>query len=400
MEEKKKLLVLAGSWFQVPAIKYAKSRGYHVITCDYCPENPGHRFSDEYHNVSTTDREAVLRLARQLEIDGILCFASDPAAPTAAYVSEQMGLPGNTLENVCKFGEKHLWREFLRENGFNVPKAKSYLSWDEVDMSEWTCPVMVKPVDSCGSKGITKVCRPEDMKAAYEYALQFGNAKRVIIEDFIERVGPQIGGDGYYGEDRLEFVCYGDQVVDTRVNGIVPCGMTFPSLLDKSVQDRITEEIERAIRLSGLRHLSFNLEVMIDRQGRIFLMELGPRNGGNCIPEVIEQYTGINMVGLAVEASMGGTLPVKPECDGCFHAYYALHSVATGVYRGYVISDDFPGEVTISYMFKSPGDRIGSLVGSNEEIGVLVLKFETREKMNSFFAHPDKFIQIQLEEQI
>ena len=101
----KKILILGGTLFQIPAIQYAKQQGYYVITCDYLPENPGHAYADEYHNVSTTDKESVLALSRQLAIDGILCFASDPAAPTAAYVSEQMGLPGNPLSKVEVLGE-------------------------------------------------------------------------------------------------------------------------------------------------------------------------------------------------------------------------------------------------------------------------------------------------------
>ena len=71
----KKLLILGGTYFQIPAIEYAKSRGYYVITCDYLPNNPGHKLANEYHNVSTTDKEAVLTLAKSLNIDGILCFA-------------------------------------------------------------------------------------------------------------------------------------------------------------------------------------------------------------------------------------------------------------------------------------------------------------------------------------
>ena len=101
----KKILILGGTWFQLPAIQYAKSQGYYVITCDYLPSNPGHKYADEYHNVSTTDKEAVLFLAKTLRVDGILCFASDPAAPIAAYVSEQLGLRGNPYDKVCLLGE-------------------------------------------------------------------------------------------------------------------------------------------------------------------------------------------------------------------------------------------------------------------------------------------------------
>lgn len=126
MEKQKRILMLGGSYFQVPAIKYAKDSGYYVITCGNLPDNPGHKYSDEYYNISTTDREAILNLAIKIKIDGILAYASDPAAATAAYVSEQLGLPGNSYQSVKTLSEKDLFRDFLRKNNFNVPFAKSY----------------------------------------------------------------------------------------------------------------------------------------------------------------------------------------------------------------------------------------------------------------------------------
>jgi len=77
----KRILFLGASHFQIPPIKYAKQQGHYVITCDYLPENPGHQFADEYHNVSTTDKEAVLKLSEDLGVDGIVAYASDPASP-------------------------------------------------------------------------------------------------------------------------------------------------------------------------------------------------------------------------------------------------------------------------------------------------------------------------------
>ena len=120
---KKKMLFLGGIMQQIPAITRAKELGYHVITADYLPENPGHKYSDEYYNVSTTDLKGVLALAQSLQIDGIVAYASDPAAPTAAYVAEKMGLPGNPYESVKICTEKDLFQkttdrvELMRELG-------------------------------------------------------------------------------------------------------------------------------------------------------------------------------------------------------------------------------------------------------------------------------------------
>ena len=92
----KKLLFLGGTMQQIPAIKRAKDQGIYVITCDYLEENPGHKFADEYYNVSTTDLDGVLKIAKKCEIDGIIAYASDPSAPTAAYVAVAI-IPIKTL---------------------------------------------------------------------------------------------------------------------------------------------------------------------------------------------------------------------------------------------------------------------------------------------------------------
>lgn len=395
----KKLLILGGTYFQVPAIKYAKSQGYYVITCDYLPNNPGHRWADEYHNVSTTDRERVLELASTLHVDGVLCFASDPAAPTAAYVSEKLSLPGNPYDKIILFGEKHLWREFLKKNGFRVPKAKSYLDIQNVNVDEWKFPVMVKPVDSSGSKGISKVLDKEELIDAFHYALSYSRLKIVLIEEYIEKVGPQIGGDGFFGTSQLDFVCYGDQVVNDNINGYVPCGMKFPSRISPVLRQRITDDIERAIRLSGLKNLSFNLEVMVDKNDDVYLMEIGPRNGGNCIPEVIQNYTGVNMVALAVEASLGNTIPVTVNTNEHVFAYYALHSHIPGIYKGYRLSECFKGRVNDSYIFLNEGDKIDIFLGSNQTIGILLLEFDTREDMDAFFETPLSHVEVMVEQE-
>ena len=157
--KQKKILLLGGSQQQIPSIKKAKELGFYTVTCDYLPENPGHKFADEYYNVSTTDKEAVLSLAKKLQIDGIVAYASDPAAPTAAYVAEKMGLPGNPYESVKILTEKDLFRDFLHNHGLNCPKAHGYTSCEEAakDIEQFQFPVMVKPVDSSGSKGVVKI---------------------------------------------------------------------------------------------------------------------------------------------------------------------------------------------------------------------------------------------------
>ena len=122
----KKILFLGGAPTQIPPIKYALEQGHHVITLDYLPNNPGHKLSHNFYNISTTDKEAVLEVAKAENIDAIVAYASDPAAPTAAYVSEKMGLPGNPYKSVEVLARKDLFREFLAKHNFNVPRSNAF----------------------------------------------------------------------------------------------------------------------------------------------------------------------------------------------------------------------------------------------------------------------------------
>ena len=138
--------MLGGSLYQVYAIKEAVRLGYYVITCDYLPDNPGHKFAHEYYNVSTTDKEAVLELARRLHVDGVVAYASDPAAPTAAYVCEKLHLPTSPYKSVEILSKKDLFRAYLAEHGFNVPKAQGFTSYEDAlaVIDTFKLPVMVK----------------------------------------------------------------------------------------------------------------------------------------------------------------------------------------------------------------------------------------------------------------
>ncbi len=198
-----RLLVLGGSRFQMPLIRRAKARGLYVVTCDYLPHNPGHALADEYHNVSTTDAEGVLALARRIGIDAVASMSSDPAMPAVAYVAQAMGLPGPTLNAVRTLTDKHAFRRLMVDlalptpRHFEVDVARAGDAFDVVavlpaDVSRF----VVKPVDSSGSRGISIVGRNRrDITLAVSRALAHSRSKRAIVEEQIE--GEQLHGDGY-----------------------------------------------------------------------------------------------------------------------------------------------------------------------------------------------------------
>ena len=204
----KKLMLLGGAQYLLPVIREAKKLGIYTISCDYLPDNIAHKYSDEYCNVSIIDKEAVLAAARKLEIDGIMSFACDPGVATAAYVAEEMGLSfAGSYEAVSILQDKGRFRAFLRDKGFNVPWAKSYSDSAEAmsDAANYPWPMIVKPVDSAGSKGVSRVDSIEQLEEAIAFALDFSHCGQFIVEQFIQQLGSSSDSDCFSINGELKF---------------------------------------------------------------------------------------------------------------------------------------------------------------------------------------------------
>jgi biotin carboxylase len=401
MLTQKRLLMLGGTYAQIPAIKCAKELGHYVITCDYLPENPGHKFADEYHNVSTTDREAVLRLAKELHIDGIVAYASDPAAPTAAYVAEKLHLPTNPYESVMILSRKDLFRAFLAENGFNVPKSQGF--YDLNDAKKFFCrikkPVMIKPADSSGSKGVRRITELKDFDDAFNYALTFSREKLVVVEEYIQRVGPQIMGDGFVVNGELVFTGFTDHQHDESCNPFVPTGGCFPSAQSKEIRTKAHRSIQRILSLLKWRNGALNIEYIVDEHGEIYILEIGPRNGGNFIPDMLRFATSVDLIKYTIDAALGidcSSLTMQ-EPNG-YYSYYVVHSRRSGILKEILFSDTIQKSILFYQPYMEPRSNVDVFNGANCSLGILILKFASREDMQEKMNNMERYISVILDE--
>ena len=181
----KRLMVLGGNIVQMEATLEAKRQGYYVISADLHENNPGHKVADEYCKVDIVDKEAVLREAKRLNIDGIVPYSSDTLAPIAAYVAEEMGLPGNPYKAVCTLTHKDLFRKFLRENGFCAPWSESFTNLEEAiiyfrEKNKEGNKAIMKPVDSAGSRGVFAITTEEELAEHWAESLSYSNSELPI----------------------------------------------------------------------------------------------------------------------------------------------------------------------------------------------------------------------------
>lgn len=394
--------MLGGSIYQTYAIKEAVRQGHYVISCDYLPNNPGHKFSHEYHNVSTTDKEAVLELARSLKVDGIVAYASDPAAPTAAYVCEKLGLPTSPFNSVEILSKKHLFRKFLSENGFNSPKSNSYIRYEDamLDLQHFHLPVMVKPVDSSGSKGVNKLTDPSQLKAFFDDALSYSRDKIVLIEEFIVKKGPQISGDAFSVDGKLVFHCLGNEFYSRTVDkDFAPLGECWPSVMPDEVIDRLVVDLQRLISLLGMKSNAYNVEAIYGEDGKVYILELGARSGGSLIPQVISLATGVDLVKYVIKAALGDDCsdlrmaPVKG-----FWSNYMVHSNKTGHYAGVKYNTEFGKLHLVDYITDTKlGDLINRFRDAQDCVGELILRYSSSDEMASIIENLDSYFRVVVE---
>ena len=397
----KKILLLGGSAQQLVAIRAAKELGYYTVVMDYLPDNPGQYEADKFYGESTTDVEAVYRIAKEEHVDGILAYASDPAALPAAIVAERLRLPTNPAKSVEILGLKYPWREFLQNNGFACPKHFSFhpnTPSDEIKetATDFTFPLVVKPTDSSGSKGVTMLEDWNGLENAIRWANEYSRNEVLLIEEFIQRGFPSVvGGDIFVWDGKV--VLYGEMecLRDMQKSPLIPIGEKKPLQVSQVQRECIHSELQRIVTALGIRFGELNIEIILDKDDNVHFLELGPRAGGNMIPIQLGDAFGIDLVKANVQAAMGE----KPDflshpvnaLPGCY-MHYVLHSYIAGTFVGIAIDEQIAKNVYRQVIYKNPGDKVEVFDGAGKALGIIFLHFDTVEEMEDFCEQHDRLI--------
>ena len=396
----KKIMLLGGLRYLKPVIDAAHKQGYYVITADYLPNNIAHKWSDEYCNVSIIDKEAVLKEAQRLQIDGIMSFACDPGVVAASYVQNKMGLPSfGPFESVEILQNKDKFRAFLAKNSFNVPQAKGFDSveaaMEEIYWYPW--PVIVKPTDAAGSKGVTRVDKAEDLKPALEYAMEHSISGHIIVEEFIDKQGCSSDTDSFSEDGKLKFVSFCAQRFDAEAtNPYTPAAYSWPSTFTKVQEEYLTSEIQRLITLLKLKTVVYNIEVRVAPNGKPYIMELTPRGGGNRLCEMLRYATGVDMITAITRAMVGDPIldPIEQKPYNGHWAEIILHADKDGVFDHLEISKELPAEIVEEDLWVEKGDKVAGFEGANNAIGTLVLKFQAAEELEKAITNQRSWLKV------
>lgn len=403
--EKKSILLLGGSQQQVVAIETAKRLGYRTVLCDYLPDNPGQHVADVFYQESTTDREKMLEIARREDVSGVLAYSSDPAAPTAAYVAEQMGLPTNPLVAVETLSVKHRFREHLSGNGFPCPKSVSVSASSSAaeliaKASAMRYPVVLKPSDSSGSKGISVIDTPDEQAFIEALALanEFSRNKVLVLEEYIRAGFPRvIGGDVFVADGEVRFWGLMSCLRDKALGGLVPVGERNPSGLTAAQTAKVKEQVQALVTSLNIQFGELNVEVIVGEDDTPYFLELGARAGGNMIPVQLSDISGVDLIEANVRYAMGdGSLDVAFYGNDDAVATYVLHAREAGVFQGVEFAPELAGHVYRLVPYVEPGVRVDSFENASKAIGIAFMRFDDVAQMEELLDRADELITVKV----
>lgn len=306
----KTLLVLAASLYQVAAIETARRMGYRVVTTDNVSANPGHALADKSYNVDTTDVDAVLELAVRENISGIISPGTDVAVVTAAIVAKLLQLPGPPPEAAHILTDKSAFRQFLSNGGLPCPRVHEIdgdrsIPDDLFDGSAW----LVKPCRASGSKGIFIVRDYQDFIGRVVESRAFSMDGKAVLEEFID--GSQHTCEGLLknGKAVLALITDRDTVPPPHTATL---GHRVPSTLAAPMQLQALAAIEDVFRRLGVRSGPFDCD-FVASDGRIVLIELTPRLGGNSLSKLFTAALDFDLVAYAVAHACGDSIPLPAQ---------------------------------------------------------------------------------------
>lgn len=299
----KKLAIIGASYLQLPLINKAKEKGLETHVFAWAAGDVGENAADYFYPISIVEKEQILEKCREIGIDGICTIASDLAAITVGYVADKMGLIGNPLSAVEVSTNKHLMRKRFEENGDPSPKSIRVEKASDLQNVDITYPVIVKPLDRSGSRGITKLDNDFHLKEAIDNAIDQGFDKTALVEEFA--TGDEYSVEFISWEGNHTFLALTKKYT-TGAPGFIETGHMIPAIVEEKVLDDIIGVVKHALDSLGIMYGASHSEVKVSSQGEIKIIEIGGRMGGDLIgSSLVEMATGFDFAGAVMDVALG-----------------------------------------------------------------------------------------------
>ena len=388
----KKILILGGGPNQLSLIRAAKDAGMKVILCDYNPEAPGIPLADRFYRVSIIDREAVLDVARNEAVDGVVAN-TESVMQIVAFVCESLGLTGNSEESIEKLVSKKEFRKLQKEQGLFAPDYTEVATVSELydALHSMEFPIVIKPSESSGTRGtavITGDTKTDSLEETFEKCREFSRNDYVTLENYIPMPSlTVIEGDVFLNHGEMLW----DGMFFTRRSPaapMIPMTYIFPLSLEREQFIKLKDTLITAFRAAGISHGQYNVELFFTESEELFLIEINARQGGNKIPLAIKYHSGIDMDRLLVTTAVGDDsywddlkTYVRPERYTIWHLVFPRN---TGILQEVQIAEELRDHIIYEEMFHKPGDLLQNTENAASCMGYVGLQFDNDEQMKEY----------------
>ena len=306
--ERKKLLILGAGGAQLELIKESMALGYITIVCDMRPNMEGSLIADTYYQVDYMDLDKVYAIAVNEKIDGIISN-SEPAMINVAFISQKLNLVGNSVESIESLISKSAFRDLQKKAGVFSPDHYVVSSTDELIEKAYMMkyPVIIKPTESTGSQGTTRIDKFDEkvMIDTFNACKNFSRNKLVSIEEYVAMRSLLVS--------ESDVVVIGDEFIwdgmmwtrRSEETPMLPETYILPMDIIDEKKKKIQASIKRIMKTAGIKHGEYNVEAYLTGKDEVFVIEINPRQGGNYIPKLIKQYSGVDLSKLIVSTAVG-----------------------------------------------------------------------------------------------
>ncbi|MBQ7490885.1 MAG: ATP-grasp domain-containing protein [Bacteroidales bacterium] len=298
-----KLAVIGANAPSIPFYRQAKALGYTLIGIAWAEGAVCKKYCDRFYPISFKEKEEVLRICKEEKIDGITSFSLESALPTVVYVAQHLGLVSNTEECVKLTENKFAQRKAFEDHGIPVPKYLKLKKGDVLGNTKTDYPIIVKPLDSGGSQGITKLDSPEGLTEALNIAFDHSRSEQAIIEEFIDGREFSVEALSHNGTHYIL------QITDKVTSGaphFIEIQHHQPADIPTEIANRIKEMVSKALTALQIENSPSHTEIKLNSKGELYIIEIGARMGGDFISsDLVRLSTGYDMVKGAIELAVG-----------------------------------------------------------------------------------------------
>jgi len=378
MARQKRMLIAGGGYADIPMIASAKKLGFHVISSGNRPEDLGHQISDEYCPADFSDPEAILAVAQRKRIDAICPCANDFSAISSAYVAEKLGLPGHDSFETCKLiHHKDSYRNFALSNKIPTPKAAGHSNLEDAlqSLDNFTLPLIIKPVDLTGGKGISKIIDLSDAKNALLKAFSISKVQRVVIEEFIE--GSRHGFSALIQNGKVIFHFSDNE--HYSLNPYMVSGASTPACVPNLVAYNLIQQIEAISELLLLKSGIFHVQYIL-HENQPIIIEICRRPPGDLYVKLVQYATGLDYPMWIINYFTGQDCSALTQKD--VNGFYLRHCVMankTGMLRDIEFNHEIENNILHKFMWWKKGDMVDSFL--TDKFGIVFLQFSTIDEM-------------------